>query len=65
MNSALQCLSHCKELTEYFLAQVYKQELNETNPLGMNGLLAKSYSYLIAGLFNSALSKTFLSPFGI
>lgn len=62
MNSALQCLSHCKELTEYFLAQVYKSELNETNPLGMNGLLAKSYSYLIAALFNSAYQKFSFPP---
>ena len=52
MNSALQCLVHCKELTEYFLAKVYESELNETNPLGMNGLLAKSYGYLVTALFN-------------
>src|SRR5271156_4079679 len=62
MNSALQCLVHCKELTEYFLAQVYKSELNETNPLGMNGLLAKSYAYLIAALFNPLHQKPSLPP---
>ena len=62
MNSALQCLTHCKELTEYFLAQVYKSELNETNPLGMNGLLAKSYAYLIAALFNPQPPKPSLPP---
>jgi ubiquitin carboxyl-terminal hydrolase 4/11 len=62
MNSALQCLSHCKELTEYFLAQVFKQELNETNPLGMNGHLAKSYSYLIAALFNPLHQKPSFPP---
>ena len=62
MNSALQCLVHCKELTEYFLAQVYKQELNETNPLGMGGQLAKHYSYLIAALFNPEHTKPSLPP---
>jgi ubiquitin carboxyl-terminal hydrolase 4/11 len=62
MNSALQCLVHCKELTEYFLAQVYKQELNETNPLGMGGQLAKHYAYLIAALFNPEHTKPSLPP---
>ena len=62
MNSALQCLVHVKELTEYFLSQVYKSELNETNPLGMQGLLAKSYGYLIAALFNPTFQKPSLPP---
>jgi ubiquitin carboxyl-terminal hydrolase 4/11/15 len=62
MNSALQCLVHCKELTEYFLAQVYKSELNETNPLGMNGQLAKQYAYLISALFNPEYQKPSLPP---
>ena len=62
MNSALQCLVHCKELTEYFLAQVYKQELNESNPLGMQGQLARQYAYLIAALFNPEYTKPSLPP---
>src|SRR6202021_2810440 len=62
MNSALQCLVHCKELTEYFLASVYKSELNETNPLGMNGLLAKQYAYLVTALFSSTNQKSSLPP---
>jgi ubiquitin carboxyl-terminal hydrolase 4/11 len=62
MNSALQCLVHCKEFTDYFLSQVYKSELNETNPLGMNGLLAKSYAYLIFALFNPGYQKPSLPP---
>jgi Ubiquitin carboxyl-terminal hydrolase len=62
MNSALQCLVHCKELTEYFLAQVYKSELNETNPLGMNGLLAKHYAWLVAALFNPLHQKPSFPP---
>lgn len=62
MNSALQCLVHCKELTQYFLAQVYKQELNESNPLGMQGQLARQYAYLIAALFNPVYTKPSLPP---
>src|SRR5271156_6038263 len=62
MNSALQCLSHCKELTDYFLAQVYKSELNESNPLGTGGQLARAYAYLIAALFNPAFQKPSLPP---
>lgn len=62
MNSALQCLVHCKELTEYFLSQVYKTELNELNPLGMKGQLAKAYFYLISALFNPDFQKPAFPP---
>ena len=62
MNPALQCLVHCKELTEYFLAQIYKVELNESNSLGMNGQLAKQYADLVAALFNQAYTKPSLPP---
>jgi ubiquitin carboxyl-terminal hydrolase 4/11/15 len=62
MNSALQCLIHCKELTEYFLAKVYKSELNETNPLGMSGHLAKNYGYLLNNLFNPLYTKLSFAP---
>jgi len=37
MNSGLQCLSHIKELTEYFLSGVYLKDINRTNPLGTQG----------------------------
>ena len=29
MNSALQCLSLCEELTKYFLLKKYKEEINK------------------------------------
>jgi len=38
MNSALQCLSHCEELTSYFLSQTYKSEINYSNILGSSKL---------------------------
>jgi Ubiquitin carboxyl-terminal hydrolase len=34
MNSALQCLSNCTELTQYFLDKKYKSDKNAGNPLG-------------------------------
>ncbi len=55
MNSGLQCLSHVLELTEYFLSDKYSKEINETNPLGSNGKLAKKYASFLKSLwFGSA-----------
>lgn len=51
MNSALQCILHTKELTEYFLSKVYTTELNTENPLGMKGHLAQTYGMLTTILF--------------
>ena len=34
MNSALQCLSHTVDLTEFFLCQAWHAEINESNVLG-------------------------------
>lgn len=47
MNSALQCLAHQEELTEYFMSGVYKQELNPDNPLGMHGAIAEAFGELL------------------
>lgn len=57
MNSALQCLSNCVPLTEYFLAEKYKEELNRTNPLGMRGEIANAY----AGLLNQIWTEQYSS----
>jgi len=51
MNCAIQCLSNIKELTEYFLSQKYKEEINEKNPLGTEGKLAKKFAYVIKKLW--------------
>ncbi|CAM9691258.1 unnamed protein product, partial [Phaeothamnion confervicola] len=37
MNSALQCLSNCVALTDYFLGYDWKKEVNRANPLGERG----------------------------
>jgi ubiquitin C-terminal hydrolase/tetratricopeptide (TPR) repeat protein len=59
MNSALQCLSHVTPLTRYFLEDVFKQHLNESNPLGSGGKLAKSYNLLIKEIWNSKKRATY------
>lgn len=40
MNSGLQCLSHISELTQYFLENVYLNDINKENPLGTQGELS-------------------------
>ncbi|KAG0236549.1 CSN-associated deubiquitinating enzyme Ubp12 [Actinomortierella wolfii] len=52
MNSALQCLSNTPDLTAYFLANAWQDELNLDNPLGMEGEVAKAYANLINKLWN-------------
>ncbi|KAG8754786.1 CSN-associated deubiquitinating enzyme Ubp12 [Serendipita sp. 396] len=52
MNSALQCLAHSPELTQYFLTGFYRQELNPTNPLGMKGAIAEAFGYLLDKLWH-------------
>jgi len=52
MSSALQCIVHCEPLTEYFRNELWKADLNKSNPLGLNGRLAMSYANLISSLFS-------------
>jgi len=51
MASALQCLSHTTLLTDYFLAGKFADEINGENPLGLGGVLAKSYAELLEELW--------------
>lgn len=53
MNSGLQCLSNCQELTKYFLLNLYSREINVNNPLGQQGRLAKEYASLIHTLWET------------
>mmetsp|Transcript_18398 Transcript_18398/g.33091 ORF Transcript_18398/g.33091 Transcript_18398/m.33091 type:complete len:952 (-) Transcript_18398:22-2877(-) len=58
MNSALQCLSHIKPLTDYFIAGQYKDDLNVSNPLGSkNAKVAKAYAHLVKTLWLDTLSS--------
>ncbi|KAF7729033.1 CSN-associated deubiquitinating enzyme Ubp12 [Apophysomyces ossiformis] len=58
MNSALQCLSNTPQLSEWFLAGRYKDELNRDNPLGMKGEVAEAYGELIEKLWSGSSSST-------
>jgi Ubiquitin C-terminal hydrolase len=51
MNSALQCLSNIPELTEYFLSLRYKDDINEENPLGSQGKIARKFAFLLKKLW--------------
>ncbi|ORY70656.1 hypothetical protein BCR35DRAFT_334236 [Leucosporidium creatinivorum] len=57
MNSALQCMSNTKELQEYFVSGVYKDELNRDNPLGMRGQVAEAFGQLIERIWSSSGSS--------
>ncbi|KAI7832938.1 hypothetical protein BX661DRAFT_196822 [Kickxella alabastrina] len=54
MNSALQCLGHIKELTQYFVSGAYRTEVNRTNPLGMQGSVALSYGRLVRSMWGAS-----------
>ena len=51
MNKSLQCLSNCYELTKYFLSGKYINDINEENPIGTKGILAKAYGNLLKHLW--------------
>lgn len=52
----MQCLSNIPPLTEYFLKDKYQDELNEDNPLGMKGEIAKAYAELTKQLWSGKYS---------
>ena len=52
MNSGLQCLSNCYELTKYFLLDFYENDINPNNKLGSRGKIAIIYRKLLEDLWN-------------
>ncbi|KAJ3097269.1 ubiquitin carboxyl-terminal hydrolase [Phlyctochytrium planicorne] len=58
MNSALQCLSNTASLTNFFLSDKWKEDLNPDNPLGMNGEVAEAYARLVANIWSVNESRT-------
>jgi len=54
MNSALQCLSHCQDLSAYFLEQDWQREINADNPIGQGGKLAQAFADLLRKLWSGA-----------
>lgn len=57
MNSALQCLSNTTELCEFFLSGRFESDVNEDNPIGMEGCLARAYGSLMADLWADKYSS--------
>lgn len=61
----LQCLSNIPPLTEYFLKDKYTDELNEDNPLGMKGEIARAYAELIKQIWSGKNSYVTPRPFKV
>lgn len=59
MNSALQCVRSVEELSYYFLNNVYKRDLNPSNPLSHNGDVAKAYANLLHMIYDEAGQSSF------
>lgn len=52
MNSIIQGLSNTPEIIEYFDNDNYLEDINEDNPLGMKGEIAKSFGQLIKDMWS-------------
>ena len=57
ISSAIQCLSHTKELVEYGLANRWQHELNTINKLGNGGVFAIEFFTLIHSLWKAGNEK--------
>ncbi|KAH7693667.1 Protein H34C03.2, partial [Aphelenchoides avenae] len=57
MNSALQCLSNVPALTEHFLTDQYRAEINVTNVLGTSGKLVRAYAELLNDMWSGTMSS--------
>ena len=49
MNSVLQCLSNCEDLTKLFLFKKYISEINTLNNLGSKREISNNYYNMIYG----------------
>ena len=58
-------MSNVPALTSFFLDGRWKEELNVTNPLGMNGEIAKSYAELIHDMWSGKHSSTIPRSFKV
>ncbi|EXJ89204.1 hypothetical protein A1O3_02270 [Capronia epimyces CBS 606.96] len=63
MNSALQSLRSVEELTQYFLHDQWKQDLNVDNALGHHGEVARAYANLLHQIYDESTSSTNPSRF--
>merc|ERR1719186_318716 len=56
MNSIIQGLSNTPEVTEYFDCDNYMEDINEDNPLGMKGEIARAFGQLIKDMWSGKFS---------
>ena len=56
MNSVLQCINHCKPITQYFLRGEYVKDVNKKNPLGTGGKIATAYSSFLHEIYSNDYS---------
>ena len=54
MNTTLQCIANCYELSLFFLSNSFKKELNITNPIGSQGNIARAYANIVKNLYFGA-----------
>ena len=57
MNTALQGIMACYELSYYFMTDKYKEHINENNPIGTKGVLARAYAMLLKNVYNGTSSS--------
>ena len=60
MNSALQCLSNCYELTKYFLLDYFENDINLNNRLGTGGHVVAVYRKLLEDLWGG--EEDYINP---
>lgn len=58
-------MSNCPPITDYFLAGKHLLELNETNPLGMKGEIARVYGELIQAMWSGNYATANPLPFKV
>jgi len=56
MNCIIQCLSNTPAITEYFDNDNYLEDINEDNPLGMKGEIARTFGQLIKDMWSGRYS---------
>eukprot|EP00696_Hemimastix_kukwesjijk_P002536 gnl/Hemi2/13103_TR4475_c0_g1_i1.p1 gnl/Hemi2/13103_TR4475_c0_g1~~gnl/Hemi2/13103_TR4475_c0_g1_i1.p1 ORF type:complete len:854 (+),score=238.49 gnl/Hemi2/13103_TR4475_c0_g1_i1:71-2632(+) len=63
MNAALQCLSNTQTVRDYFVEDIFKTEINVTNPLGKKGELARQFGSLLQDLWSGKYTAVAPSDF--
>jgi len=51
INTAIQCLSSVRPLTDYLLSNLHIVSLNKTNPFGSKGEIAESFGKLVQDIY--------------